>query len=251
MKERIIAICLVCLAALTIFAIVGKLPKKEYAQPATDFSEAIRNGSAAPSGSSAQNPAVSSEVIRLHILAASDTERDQSIKLALRDLLLPYLNAATMDAESKEDAMAALTEQCPFFTELLNHALAQYDAGYTAKVSIERIYFPIRIYGSQTYLSEDAVIFPPGYYDSVQVVLGNGEGHNWWCLAYPTLCFIDASYDYVPKDSTLYRLKIGTADHAALEKLFYDTPEEETLTVYFDSKLYELWKLLLEKLSKS
>lgn len=247
MKERIIAACLFLLAVLTIFAIAIKLPGKEYARPATDFTEAVRNGSAATPGSTPDVPAVSSEVIRLHILAASDSRQDQDIKLALRDILLPYVNAATLTAETKEDAMEQLTAQCPFFTTLLNQALAAYGTGYTATVSVERIYFPIRIYGSQTYLSKDAVIFPPGYYDSVQVILGNGNGHNWWCLAYPTLCFLDSSYDYIPKDSGLYRLKIQTADSSVLQKLFYDTPEEESITVYFDSKLLELIKSLLKK----
>lgn len=250
MKERIIAAFLLCLAGLTIFAIATKLPKKEYARPATDFSEAPKNNSsAASSGSSPQAPAVSSEVIRLHILAASDSDRDQNIKLALRDLLLPYLNAATIDSRTKTDAMEALTRQCQFFTTLLNNALAQYAVDYTANVTIERIYFPIRIYGSQTYLSKDAVIFPPGYYDSVQVVLGSGEGHNWWCLAYPSLCFLDSAYEYVPKDSASYRLKLGTVEHSVLKKLFYEAPEEEEeISVYCDSKLYELWKLMLDKL---
>ena len=276
MKERIISICLLLLAAVTVGLIVIGLPKKNYAQPASDFTEAVRNGNptAAPASSSgdssASTPAVAGEVIRLHILADSDSERDQAIKLALRDVLLPYLNAATLGAETKEEAMAQLTAQCAALTELANDALAQLQADYTATVSVERLYFPIRIYGSQTYLSEDAVIFPPGFYDSVQVVLGRGEGHNWWCLAYPSLCFIDSSYDYIPKDSDAYKMKIGTVKKSVLEKLFYgetlsellaETPGVELsdadaadstagsdeITVYFGSRLWEIIKALLGK----
>ena len=263
MKERIIAIFLLLLAGLTIWAIATELPKKEYAQPASDFTEAVRNGSTtATNGNTSAMPALSEEVIRLHILAASDSEQDQAIKLALRDALLPYLNAATLGADTKEDALARLSAQCPFFTELLNQALAQYNVNYTAAVSVEHIYFPIHIYGSQTYLSEDAIVFPPGYYDSVQVVLGDGNGHNWWCLAYPSLCFIDSAYDYVPKDSDVYKLKISDVKKSVLEELFYgkkstdfpllkveDTPETDTITIYFDSKLWRLLQSLFVKIS--
>ena len=259
MKERIISLCLLLLAGLTILALVIKLPKKEYAHPASEFSEAVRNGTtkAEQQGSSASaTPAVSADVIRLHILADSDDQNAQETKLALRDVLLPYLNAATMGAETKEEAMEQLTAQCSSLTGIANSFLAEQNAGYTAAVSVEQVYFPIRIYGSQTYLSEDAVIFPPGYYDSVQVVLGRGEGHNWWCLAYPSLCFIDASYDYIPKDSDLYWLKIGTMQESALEELFYgdelpkwikkSASEDETITVYAGSKLWEILRDLLK-----
>ena len=235
MKERIISICLLVLAALTVWLIAAELPKKNYAKPASDFTEAVRNGT----------PPVADEVIRLHILADSDSERDQTIKLALRDVLLPYLNAATLGAESKEKALTQLSTQCSSLTDIANAFLAEQSAGYTATVSVERVYFPIRIYGSQTYLSEDAVIFPPGFYDSVQVILGNGNGHNWWCLAYPSLCFIDSTYDYIPKDSDIYKQKIGTVKKGVLADLFYE--EEEEVTIYFGSKLWELLNALFEK----
>ena len=264
MKERIISICLLLLAALTVWLIAAELPKKNYAQPASDFTDAVRNGtshSQSPAPTSAASPKVADEVIRLHILADSDSERDQAVKLALRDVLLPYLNAATLGAESKEDALVRLTAQCSSLTEIANTFLAAQRTGYVATVSVERVYFPIRIYGSQTYLSKDAVIFPPGFYDSVQVVLGSGNGHNWWCLAYPSLCFIDSSYDYIPKDSDIYKLQIGTVKKSVLEELFYGESVREQsfkeytttknadneITVYFGSKLWELIRNMLSQ----
>lgn len=257
MRDRIIAVFLLILAAVTVWALATELPKKEYAQPASDFSDAIREGTVVSSPAAASE--LADEVIRLHILADNDSERDQAVKLALRDVLLPYLHAATLGATSKEEALAQLEAQCPSLTDIANTALAQLGAEYTATVSVKNLYFPIRIYGSQTYLSEDAVIFPPGYYDSVQVILGSGEGHNWWCLAYPSLCFIDSTYDYIPKDSGLYKIKIGAVNKEVLEELFYGEafpellPEETTaseadeITIYFGSKLWELLKSLFLK----
>jgi len=266
MRERIISILLLLLAGLTVWAIAAKLPKKDYARPASEFTEAVRNGTAGtrPENPSASaTPAVSADVIRLHILADSDDQQDQEIKFALRDVLLPYLNAATLGAETKDEAMAQLTAQCTFLTEIANTFLAEQGTGYTATVSVENLYFPIRIYGSQTYLSKDAIVFPPGYYDSVQVILGKGAGHNWWCLAYPSLCFIDASYDYIPTDSDLYRLKIGTVPESKLMDLFYGEEQNtlfssdnnltenaesfpEDINIYAGSKLWELLRNLLK-----
>jgi len=237
MKERIISICLLLLAALTICLIVFKLPDKNYATPSREFTA---------------TPDVSGEVIRLHILADNDSERDQTIKLALRDILLPYLNSATLGATTKEEALAQLTAQCSSLTEIANAFLTEQHAGYTATVTVTNLYFPIRIYGSQTYLSSDAVIFPPGFYDSVQVVLGSGNGHNWWCLAYPSLCFIDASYDYIPKDSHGYRINIGSPGREQLKHLFYEetvTLGDETPTIFFGSKLWELMKALKQRIT--
>lgn len=238
MKERLTSLALIFFALLTIWAVATELPKETYGT--------------LPPATAPDVPAVSSEVIRLHILADSDSDADQAIKRSIRDLLLPYLNAATLSATSKEEALLLLSSQCSLFTEIANQALAAAGVSYTATVTVESVYFPLRIYGSQTYLSEDAVLFPPGFYDSVRIILGEGKGHNWWCLAYPSLCFIDASYDYIPKDSDLYKKELCTVSLDSLRSLFYGntamaaTDQSETVTVYYGSKLWELIKNLFQ-----
>lgn len=236
MKERLTAILLLLFAFLTIWAITKELPdsKATYGTiPPKDAAVMTKT-----------EPAVASEVIRLHILADSDSDIDQQIKLSVRDALLPYLHAATLTATSREEALTLLNGQCDVFTDVVNRTLASHDVCYSGTVTITSLYFPLRIYGSQTWLSEDAVFFPPGVYDSIQVILGEGKGHNWWCLAYPSLCFIDASYDYVPKDSPSYDKVFTTVKAETLERLFQGTISTETskeVTVYFDSKL---WRML-------
>lgn len=234
MKERFTALFLCFLALLTIFAISNDTSNTQEIFYPT------------------QTPTVSSEVIRLHILANSDSATDQKIKLQIRDILLPHLNATAKTASTKEEALLLLKEQCTTFTNVINQTLSLLGVDYTASISISNLYFPIRIYGSQTYLSEDAIIFPPGYYDSVQVILGKGNGHNWWCLAYPSLCFIDATYEYIPKNSTSYAKKFATIKKSTLDKLFYGSvseeyPNETTIDVYFSSKVFELFSNLFKK----
>ena len=231
MKERLTSLFLLLLAFFTIFAISTDLPIQSKTVSYTEITQTT--------------PTISSEVIRLHILADNDSTLDQDVKLQVRDALLPSLNAITKHASSKKEALHLLYEQCHFLTTIANETLAFLGTDYHARVSIAKCYFPIRIYGSQTYLSSDAVIFPPGYYDSVQVILGKGTGHNWWCLAYPSLCFIDASYSYIPKDSHSYKETFATVKKSTLDTLFYGTTPKEfekdtNINVYFRSKILDI-----------
>ena len=249
MKERFTAFFLLFLALLTVWAVVKKKPSLYGTLPETR-----------PVEDAGYASSLSDEVIRLHILADSDSEKDQQIKLLVRDALLPYLSAATVTASTKEEAAGQLMTQCDQLTRVANQTLKSLNAEYSARIFITDCYFPLRIYGTQTYLSKDAVLFPPGNYTSVQVVLGRGLGHNWWCLAYPALCFIDATYDCIPKESAAYLEAFATLPKSAVKKLFYDTesffrssdectpPEKETqIQIYLDSKLLRLLKSLFRK----
>lgn len=231
MKEKLTSLFLLFLAFITIFAISTDIP---YPNKTVSYAETTYIP-----------PTVSSEVIRLHILADNDSYLNQEIKLQVRDALLPYLNRITQTASTKKEALHLLQKECTTLANIANETLALLGIDYNASVSISNLYFPIRIYGSQTYLSKDAIIFPPGYYDSVQVILGSGTGHNWWCLAYPSLCFIDATYDYVPKDSHDYKTAFTTVKKSTLDNLFYGTIPKEfqndsNVDVYFSSKILKL-----------
>ena len=244
MKERLTALFLLFLAILTLFALAKKMPDSKKSYGTIDSS--LRDADT-PSASS-----LADEVIRLHILADSDTPADQEIKLLIRDSLLPYLSAVTEASSSKEEALGLLTEHCGTLTQIANKRLTELGVSYTADVSVTRLYFPIRLYGSRTYLSGDATIFPPGMYDSLQVVLGEGSGHNWWCIAYPSLCFIDATYDYVPKNSSLYKEKFAAIQESSLAKLFYGKESEPENTglkidIYVESKLWNLFTTKIKK----
>ena len=125
------------------------------------------------------------EVLRLHILADSDSEEDQQVKLAVRDKLLSLHLFDTDGVNSRLEAEQAAQEN------LLNIKVAAqqevYAQGHTDQVEAEivRMYFSTRVY--------DTVTLPAGYYDAVRITIGSGEGHNWWCVLYPQLCIPAAS----------------------------------------------------------
>lgn len=240
MKERVIAILLALVAIITAIAILSAYQEEDGQESVTFTSLSASD--------------LSNEVIRLHILADDDTKEAQRIKLVVRDALLPYLNALTITAITKEEAINNLKEHCDDLEQIVLAVLKNEGVSYEPSVELITCYFPLRIYGSQTFLSEDAVIFPPGTYDTIEVRLGESTGHNWWCLAYPSLCFIDASYDYIPTESKEYLDVFSKLPKNKLNLLFYggfsvleEEGESEEVSIILGSRLYEFLVSLFQK----
>lgn len=120
--------------------------------------------------------------IRLHVIANSDSERDQEIKLTVRDAVLSEADALLKGCESKENAIAVINDNLEGFTNAANEALD--NCGYTAVCSLEKTTFDKRVY--------DDFSLPAGVYDSLLVNLGSASGKNWWCVCYPELCLPSA-----------------------------------------------------------
>ena len=121
--------------------------------------------------------------LRLHILANSDSAADQQMKLAMRDHIIGQLEDTLDAAESKDAAMAAVEAALPALETACNAFLAEAGADYTASIRLELAEFPAIDY--------DGLIFAAGEYDALRIVLGAGAGHNWWCVLFPPLCFVD------------------------------------------------------------
>lgn len=242
LKEQLLSLLLLITAVLTLIAFFQTQDK----QPQTAL-QGIET--------EASDTSLYSDVIRLHILADNDTTEAQRLKLLVRDALLPYLNSLTFSAANKEEAMESLSAHCKELEETAKETLRTEHSLCDVTVSLTSCYFPLRIYGSQTYLSGDAILFPPGFYDTVNVVIGSGQGHNWWCLAYPSLCFIDASYDYIPKESEEYLKVFSTLPKSSLNQLFYggfsasgpEAEDNEEVSIVLGSRLYEFIRSLFRK----
>ena len=120
---------------------------------------------------------LASRLIRLHIVAASDTPEDQARKLRVRDALLPELAALTANCPDAEAAAAALEGALPALAETAARTLG---TGEPVTASLAWEPFPRRDYRSFS--------LPAGLYRALRLTLGAGEGHNWWCVAFPALC---------------------------------------------------------------
>ena len=120
------------------------------------------------------------KVVRLHVLANSDSEEDQAVKLKVRDSILALTVPLLQNCETKEEAVALLEENQTLFVEAAQAVLQE--EGFDDAVSIE---MGLEEYPTRTY---DSLCFPAGEYISMRVSLGTGEGQNWWCCLFPPLC---------------------------------------------------------------
>lgn len=120
--------------------------------------------------------------IRIHVRANSDSAEDQSVKLAVRDAIVQYLAPLSVGIEDKEEMWKLLQNRESEIESTANDTLLSCGYSYGCRVRLGRESFPTRRYGDLT--------LERGAYDAVIVELGSGEGKNWWCVAYPPLCFI-------------------------------------------------------------
>lgn len=120
------------------------------------------------------------ELIRLHVVANSDSVGDQAVKLQVRDAVVESLQEAMADVADVEEAKAYLQENLPKIQAAANGALKAAGCSYEAVVTLCRETFDTREY--------DTFSLPAGVYEALRITLGNGEGHNWWCVVFPTLC---------------------------------------------------------------
>ena len=124
--------------------------------------------------------AVRENVLRLHILANSDSEEDQALKLSVRDAVLRATEADFAAAKSSEETMEAAERLLPEIQEAAEDTLTAAGCTDAVRVSIVNMYFETREY--------DGRLLPAGYYDAVRIELGAARGHNWWCVLFPQLC---------------------------------------------------------------
>ncbi len=124
--------------------------------------------------------ALTEDTFRLHILANSDSDADQAVKLAVRDAILAESNRLFAQAATAEEAAVAAQHQLSALEAVANETLRAHGFGYTARAYVTRMPFETRYYGDFT--------LPAGTYTALRIELGRGEGKNWWCVLYPALC---------------------------------------------------------------
>lgn len=162
------------------------------------------------------------EVLRLHILANSDSEEDQTLKYDLRDYMLSEFSDVFGSCESFEQSMYAATERRTEIEEKANEFVHSKGFDYNVKCEVAKTYFTTRKY--------ENVTLPAGEYTAVRLLIGSAEGRNWWCVMFPPLCLpaageffteeeskrVEESRDYEIKFAVFEALQglFGTADES-------------------------------------
>ena len=120
------------------------------------------------------------ELVRLHVVGASDSQEDQAIKLRLKDAIVESLRSDMAKLADAQEAKAYLSENLPKIEALANTFLQEAGCEDTAQVSLTVEEFSTRVY--------DTFTLPAGVYDALRITIGQGEGKNWWCVVFPGLC---------------------------------------------------------------
>ncbi|MDD3251244.1 MAG: stage II sporulation protein R [Lachnospiraceae bacterium] len=145
------------------------------------------------SGREALAARLAPSMLRFHILANSDSSRDQTVKLEVRSLLLDYISSHLSAGSDKEATRSYLSDHRAELEAAADRYLEEKGFDYQTTLQLTNCYFPTRVY--------DDLVIPCGYYDAARIVLGKGDGHNWWCVLYPRFCFVDAACKEIPKES--------------------------------------------------
>lgn len=134
-----------------------------------------------------------SDVIRLHVIANSDSEEDQALKYEVRDYIIGYISSLTEECADIEEARESVEGKL----EVINGKVSEYirEAGfpYTSEVTLTKEDYPTIVYGSES--SEETFRLPQGKYLSLRILIGEAEGKNWWCVLFPPLCMSGAKVE--------------------------------------------------------
>lgn len=172
---------------------------------------------------------IANSLVRLHIVANSDSTEDQAVKLKVRDAVIQAMSEKFTDAATPEEAERIISENIPTIIQIANRELAASGMNYCAQAMLGNFEFPVKQYANIT--------LPAGNYDALRIVLGSGEGHNWWCVMFPPLCFVDDTKGVAPESSQQLLQENMTQNS-------YDiitATDDSALPVQFKFKLLELW----------
>ncbi len=154
------------------------------------------------------------KVVRIHVLANSDSTEDQQLKLRVRDAVLAAADGLTEGCADREEALSVLAAHCPELKKAAEDCLKAEQSDYPVQVSLKRMYFTTREYEKGT--------LPAGLYDAVRVEIGEAAGQNWWCVIFPSICLPASGADW---DSVLTPDETDIVENAPRYTIGFKTVE--------------------------
>lgn len=173
---------------------------------------------------------VEDKVLRLHVIANSDSKEDQALKLKVRDRVLEVLEPLLKDAENRKASEKIVRSHLGEIEEAAREIVWKENPGEPVTAELTNTRFPEKTYGDCT--------FPAGTYDALRIAIGEAVGQNWWCVLFPSLCFVDTVHGVVPENSKQQLQKVLTEEE--YESLF--TPGKRECQIRW--KTAELLKAL-------
>lgn len=132
------------------------------------------------------------QVFRFHVLANSDSEEDQALKMQVKEAVIAYMKQELPESDCVETTKAWARENLDQIEAVAAKIIVVEGYDYAVKAEVTVCDFPDKTYGDIT--------FPAGKYEALRIEIGDAKGQNWWCVLYPNLCFIDAVHAVVPDE---------------------------------------------------
>ena len=144
-------------------------------------------------GNDLLQPSIASKILRFHVLANSDEAEDQAVKEKVRDAVGIYLQPLLKNANGLAETKQIVDENIQEIIAVAEDTLEDYGFDYSVKAHITSTEFPEKSYGNYT--------FPKGTYEALQIVIGEGDGQNWWCVLYPNMCFRGSVFEVIEEEA--------------------------------------------------
>ncbi len=144
------------------------------------------------------NAGLSQNLIRLHVIANSDSDADQALKLQVRDAIIEYMKGKLANSKDINETKNIINNNLRNIEKISQEVISKNNFSYSVNAAMGNYDFPTKVYGD--------ISLPAGRYEALRVVIGEGAGANWWCVLFPPLCFIDATHGTIP-DSVKNDLK--------------------------------------------
>ena len=183
--------------------------------------------------------AVSDKIIRLHVIANSDSPEDQALKLKVRDEIIKNISPKFENLKNIEEVKSVISDNLTEIENIAASVIETNGKSYKIVAKLGSFDFPTKVYGNIT--------LPAGKYQALDVVIGRGEGKNWWCVMFPPLCFIDIAHGVSPEDATK-KLKAALTEDEY--KLVISAKTGKNIPVKIRFKIVEVIRSMNSKLAK-
>lgn len=171
---------------------------------------------------------ISNKIIRFHVLANSDSDEDQELKLKVRDEVIKYMSPILDKSKSLDESRAILKNNQDKVIEIAEKVIKEEGYNYSVQTELKRENFPVKTYGNITLLE--------GEYEAFRILIGEAKGQNWWCVMFPPLCFVDMTKGQISYDESKEKLEGVLTDEE------YDLiTDKENSKIKFRFKLGEVF----------
>lgn len=170
---------------------------------------------------------IAEKIVRFHVIANSDSEEDQNLKLKVKKEVIDYINPLLSDSKNIDESVGILNKERDNIINIAKNVIVENGYDYDVYIDMSNCYFPAKAYGD--------IILPQGEYFAFNVKIGESNGKNWWCILYPPLCFVDVTHGIVPDESKNMLKNI-------LDEYEYELVTTGEVDTEFRFKLFEIFR---------